>query len=258
MSILDTLVASTKQRVARDKALIPTFLGAAPRILKPFAFEKALRKEDMAFICEVKKASPSKGIIDPVFPYVEIAREYESAGATAISVLTEPDYFLGQDAYLREIRDAVGIPLLRKDFIIDPYQIEQSYYLGADAILLIAAILSPAQLRQYLRLATDFGLCCLVEAHDETELQMALDAGSKIIGVNNRNLKTFTVDLQNSIRLRHFAPEDTIFIAESGIQTAADITILRENGIDGVLIGETLMRAADKIATLNALRGEMP
>ena len=258
MSILDVLVASTKQRVAHDKALIPVFPGGAPRILEPFAFEKALRKEDMAFICEVKKASPSKGIIDPVFPYVEIAREYESAGATAISVLTEPDYFLGQDAYLREIRDAVGIPLLRKDFIIDPYQIEQSYYLGADAILLIAAILSPAQLRQYLRLATDFGLSCLVEVHDETELQVALDAGAKIIGVNNRDLKTFTVDLQNSIRLRHFAPEDVIFIAESGIQTPADITILRENGVNGVLIGETLMRAADKKATLNALRGAMP
>ena len=258
MTMLDQLVAAAKRRVEQDKARMPVFKDAPLQRPGEFPFEEALRKEGISFICEVKKASPSKGMIAEHFPYVEIARDYEGAGADAISVLTEPDFFLGADRYLREIRKAVKLPLLRKDFIIDPYQIEQSRYLGADAVLLIVAILTPAQLRRYIGMATDLGLSCLVEAHDETELQIALDAGARIIGVNNRNLKTFTVDVQNSIRLKGFAPKETVFVAESGIQSAEDITMLREHSINAVLVGETLMRAADKAAALKSLRGEAP
>lgn len=210
----------------------------------------------MSFICEIKKASPSKGLITETFPYMTIACDYENAGANAVSVLTETDFFLGSDQYFEEIRTAINIPMLRKDFIIDPYQIEQSYYLGADAILLIVAILSTKQLRSYLELAAKFGISCLVEAHDEQEVQHALDAGAKIIGVNNRDLKNFTVNFDNSIRLRGSAPENCIFVAESGIKSAEDIAVLRRNHIDAVLVGETLMRSDNKAAMLNALRGE--
>jgi indole-3-glycerol phosphate synthase len=258
MTMLDQLVAAAKRRVEQDKARMPVFKEASLQHPGEFPFEKALRKEGISFICEVKKASPSKGVIAEYFPYVEIARDYEGAGADAISVLTEPDFFLGADRYLREIREAVKLPLLRKDFIIDPYQIEQSRYLGADAVLLIVAILTPAQLCRYIGMATDLGLSCLVEAHDEHELQIALDAGARIIGVNNRNLKTFTVDLQNSIRLRDLAPRETVFVAESGIQSAEDIAMLREHSMNAVLVGETLMRAADKAAALKSLRRKTP
>jgi len=212
-------------------------------------------KLDIAFICEVKKASPSKGVIAEDFPYLDIARAYEQAGADAISVLTEPDFFQGSDRYLAEIRGVVDIPLLRKDFIIDPFQIEQAACLGADAILLICAILTPVQLAEYCQMADTLGLSCLVEAHDEDELRMALSAGARVVGVNNRNLKTFAVDTQNSIKLRKLAPKEVVFVSESGIRTAEDVQFLRENGVDAVLIGETLMRAPDKKAALAALRG---
>lgn len=255
MNMLDKLVAATKGRIERDKKKMPTFPGAVPKALEAFAFEKALRAQGMSLICEVKKASPSKGIIAEDFPYLDIAAQYESAGAAAISVLTETDYFLGSDLYFQEIRKVIKIPLLRKDFIIDPYQIEQSFYLGADAILLIAAILSPSQLREYIAMATDFGLSCLVETHDEKELKTAVDAGARIIGVNNRDLRTFEVDLQNSIRLRRLAPKEVIFVAESGVKTAADIKLLHENEIDAVLVGEALMTSNDKAAALKALKG---
>lgn len=253
MNILDKLVAATQVRLARDRAA-----GLPPQCQKaraPFLFEQHLAAEGMSFICEVKKASPSKGLIAEDFPYVDIARDYEAAGASAISVLTETDYFLGSDAYLQKIRAAVDTPLLRKDFTISPFQIEQAARMGADAILLICAILSPQQLKEYIILADSFGLSCLVEAHDEAELQMALDAGARIVGVNNRNLKTFEVNTENSLRLRRLAPREVLFVSESGIRTAQDIKLLEENGVDAVLVGETLMRAADRRAALDALRG---
>lgn len=253
MNILDKLVAATKKRLERDKSIgLPP---ACSKKRKPFLFEDTLKKPGMSFICEVKKASPSKGVIAEDFPYLDIAVEYENAGASAISVLTETDYFLGKDKYLQEIREAVEIPLLRKDFTIDPFQIEQAHRLGADAVLLICAILTPEQLKDYIKLADSLGLSCLVEAHNEEELKSALNSGARIIGVNNRDLKTFTVDVNNSIRLRNLAPDNAIFVSESGIKTAADIKILSENGVDAVLVGETLMRSKDKKAALNTLKG---
>lgn len=255
MNILDKLVKATKERVARDKALCPDFLGEAARVLEPFAFEKALKAEGLSFICEVKKASPSKGVIVKNFDPAQIAHDYQKAGAAAISVLTETDYFLGSDEYLSAVRRRVDLPLLRKDFTIDPYQIEQSYHLGADAILLIVAILSPTELKTYLEHAHGLGLSCIVEVHDEEELQAAVRAGARIVGVNNRNLKTFEVDIQNSMRLKELAPDDLIFVAESGIKTRDDIALLEQRGVDAVLIGETLMRSEDKSSALDKLRG---
>lgn len=255
MSILDDLVAASRRRAEREKEENPQIKPMTARKLKPFAFEEALRARGMSFICEVKKASPSKGLIAPEFPYLDIARDYEAAGAAAISVLTEPDYFLGKDQYLKEIREAVGLPLLRKDFIVDPYQIEQACCMAADAVLLIAAVLTRVQLKEYITHADSLGLSCLVEAHDEKEIDSALTAGARIIGVNNRDLRTFNVDLQNSIRLRSFVPGDILFVAESGIRNTGDVRVLEENHIDAVLIGETLMRAKDRRAALAALRG---
>jgi len=254
MNILDRIVASNRVRVERDKKA-----GMPPQTAEkrpPFLFEKSLRGPDIAFICEVKKASPSKGVIANDFPYVDIAREYELAGASAISVLTEPEFFQGSDSYLAEIRKVVGIPLLRKDFIIDKFQIEQSSRLGADAILLICAILSPDDLSEYIKEADRFGLSCLVEVHDDNELKTALNAGARIIGVNNRDLRDFEVDTGNSIRLRKITPKNVIFVSESGIRTAEDIEDLRKNRVDAVLIGEALMRSADKGSALAVLRGE--
>lgn len=253
MSILDRIIASTRGRVAKDKKT-----GLPPKVSKrgkPFRFEKSLRRPEMAFICEVKKASPSKGVIAQDFPYLDIARAYEDAGAAAISVLTEPEFFQGCNRYLMEIRELVNTPLLRKDFIIDPFQIEHSALLGADAVLLICSILAPAQLTEYIKAADSFGLSCLVEAHDETELKMALGAGARIVGVNNRDLKTFNVDIGNSVRLSRLIPENVIFVSESGIGTLEDVGLLRQNGVDAVLIGETLMRSPDKKAALSVLRG---
>jgi indole-3-glycerol phosphate synthase len=221
----------------------------------PFSFEKALRKNDLAFICEIKKASPSKGIIDDDFPFLEIARDYEKAGADAISVLTEPEYFKGSDDILRAVKQAVSIPLIRKDFTIDPYQIYEAALIGADAILLICAILSEESLKEYLEIADHLGLSALVETHDETEVRMALRAGARIIGVNNRDLKTFEVDINNSISLRQFVPEDILFVSESGIKTAEDISMLKENKTNAVLIGETLMRCKNKKQMLEQLKG---
>lgn len=221
-----------------------------------FPFEKALQSKNMTFICEVKKASPSKGIIDEAFPYVEIAREYEEAGASAISVLTEPDWFLGSDEYLKEIRKSVKLPILRKDFTVDPYQIYEAKLIGADAILLICAILDQAKLKAYLKIAHELGLSALVEAHTDVEVQSALAADARIIGVNNRNLKNFEVDINNSITLRKLVPENILFVSESGIKTKEDIARLRENKVNGVLIGETFMKSKDKKKQLADLKGE--
>ena len=259
--ILDTIAASAKERVAAAKEALPlTEQIARARDLDSntgFPFEQALAKKRMSFICEVKKASPSKGLIAPEFPYVQIAKEYEAAGADAISVLTEPAYFQGKNEYLTKIRQTVQIPLLRKDFTVDEYMIYEAKNIGADAVLLICAILSPMQLSEYAGIARELGLSALVEAHDEREVEMALAAGARIIGVNNRNLKDFTVDIHNSVRLRELVPENILFVSESGMKTRQDIDRLEQNGTNAVLIGETLMRSADKKAVLQELRGQV-
>ena len=209
----------------------------------------------MSYICEVKKASPSKGLIAPEFPYLEIAKEYEAAGASAISCLTEPFYFMGSDTYLREITETVDIPVLRKDFTVDKYMIYQAKAFGAAAVLLICAILNDQELLEYRELAEALGMDALVEAHDENEVARALKTGAKIVGVNNRDLKTFRVDMNNSIRLRNLAPDNVVFVSESGIKNAGDIAILERNRVGAVLIGETLMRSPDKKAALENLNG---
>lgn len=256
--ILDNIATSVRKRLEAQKKLVPLDEVknlAQADIKRSFPFEKALHSGGMSFICEIKRASPSKGLIVSEFPYLQIAEDYEAAGADAISVLTEPDYFLGSAAYLKEIRERVSLPLLRKDFIIDEYQIYESKIIGADAILLICALLDVDTLKKYLDLSRALGLSALVEAHDEEEVIMAVSAGARIIGVNNRNLNTFVVDIHNCIRLRPLVPDDILFVAESGIKTADDIRALRKAKVDAVLIGETLMRSADKIAALEKLRG---
>lgn len=221
-----------------------------------FPFERSLKRKGIHFICEVKKASPSKGLIAKEFPYLEIAKEYEKAGASAISVLTEPEYFLGKDEYLKEIAANVQIPVLRKDFTVDAYQIYEAKVLGAKAVLLICSLLDDETLKKFLEIAHSIGLSALVETHDEEEVKRALAVGARIIGVNNRNLKDFTVDIQNSVNLRKMVPEEVVFVSESGMKTSEDIQILKENGTNAVLIGETLMRAADKEKMLKELSGE--
>lgn len=258
--ILDQLAASTKKRVEQRKKTAPPEAVKAEALAMDensgFPFEKALLAPGMSFICEVKKASPSKGLIAPDFPYLQIAKEYEAAGASAISVLTEPEYFLGCDQYLKKIAQAVSIPVLRKDFTVDAYQIYEAKTLGASAVLLICTLLSEAQLREYLEIAHSLGLSALVEAHDEEEVRKAIRVGSRIIGVNNRDLKTFTVDVNNSVRLRSLIPADKLYVSESGIRGASDVGVLYRNGTNAVLIGETLMRSPDKRAMLKELGSE--
>lgn len=257
--ILDKIVASTRKRVAQEKERqSPKEIQVQALAMESrtdFPFEKMLHTDGISFICEVKKASPSKGVIAEDFPYLDIAREYEQAGAGAISVLTEPEFFQGSPRYLQEIRPAVKLPLLRKDFIIDEYQIYQAKILGADAALFICAILDAATLKEYIQLCDRLGLSALVEAHDEAEMQQAVAAGARVIGVNNRNLKDFTVDIENSVRLREKAPAAVAFVAESGIKTRQDVKRLEDSKVNAALIGETLMRSPDKKAMLDALRG---
>ncbi len=257
--ILDKIIEATKIRVAQEKQIeSPESVKAAALALPSdtgFPFEAALRQQDFNFICEVKKASPSKGIIAEHFPYLDIAKEYEVAGAAAISVLTEPDFFKGDKKYLQEIANTVKIPVLRKDFIIDEYQIYQAKVWGASAILLICACLDVPTLTKFRELADSLGLSSLVEAHDEHEVQMAIDCGARIIGVNNRNLKDFTVDVQNSVRLRNLVQDDVIFVSESGLETPEDIQVLRDNNIGVALMGETFMRSPNKVEKLAYLYG---
>lgn len=258
-TILDTIAAATRQRVAAAKLLVPLEelkqKALCCSITQDFAFERALATEDISFICECKKASPSKGIIAEDFPYLEIARSYEAAGASCISVLTEPNWFLGSIQYLSEIASAVSIPCLRKDFTVDEYMIYEAKLLGASAVLLICSLLDTKTLSRYISVCDVLGLSAVVEAHDESEIASALKAGARIIGVNNRNLKTFTVDIRNSERLRRFVPNSVLFVAESGIRTSEDIQVLRNANVNGVLIGETLMRSPNKKAMLDTLRG---
>ena len=257
--ILDKIIEATKIRVAQEKQVeSPEAVKVAALALPSdtgFPFEAALRQQDFNFICEVKKASPSKGIIAEHFPYLDIAKEYEVAGAAAISVLTEPDFFKGDKKYLQEIASTVKIPVLRKDFIIDEYQIYQAKVWGASAILLICACLDVPTLTKFRELADSLGLSSLVEAHDEHEVQMAIDCGARIIGVNNRNLKDFTVDVQNSVRLRNLVQDDVIFVSESGLETPEDIQVLRDNNIGVALMGETFMRSPNKVEKLAYLYG---
>ncbi len=258
--ILDALAESARKRVAeaakwRSLEEIRRQALSLPPKAAPFAFERVLRGKRLSFICEVKKASPSKGVIAPDFPYLAIAQEYERAGASAISVLTEPEYFKGRDSYLTEIRQAVSLPLLRKDFPVHEYQLYEARLMGADAVLLIAALLDTDTLRRYIGICNRLGLSALVEAHDAQEVHSALAAGARVVGVNNRDLRTFEVDLNTCLRLRDRVPASIPFVAESGIRTPEDIEQLRRAGVNAVLIGETLMRSPDKKAALDTLRG---
>lgn len=257
MTILDELADYARIRVAKAKEIIPPEQMKAAALALPkgdFSFEKALKKNGICFICECKKASPSKGLIAPEFPYLQIARDYEAAGADCISVLTEPKWFLGSEEYLREIAAEVSIPVIRKDFTVDEYMIYEAKVLGASAVLLICSILPEETVRQYIAICDTLGLSALVEAHDEAEVDAAIRAGARIIGVNNRNLKDFTVNTDNSRNLRKRIPENVVFVSESGVKDEKDIAALRKIGADAVLIGEALMRAADKKETLMRFR----
>lgn len=254
--ILNTIAEYTRERYKKIIAQKPLDEVKTQALALPkgdFEFEKALKKEELAFICEVKKASPSKGVIAEDFPYLDIAREYEAAGAGCISCLTEPKWFMGSDAYLKEIAAAVSIPVLRKDFTVCEYQIYEAKLLGASAVLLICALLDTETIREYIAIADSLGISCLVEAHDEAEVSSAISAGARIIGVNNRNLKDFTVDVNNSTRYRSMIPENILFVSESGIKSHKDIQVLLDNKTDAVLIGETFMRAQNKAQMLKEL-----
>ena len=258
--ILDDIVAKQKVRIENEKKeksveTLKQEVLSLPLSEKYF-FEDSLKSKDFAFICEIKKASPSKGVIVEDFPYTDIAQDYEQAGAAAISVLTEPNFFKGNDMFLKDVADIVNIPVLRKDFIIDEYQIYQAKLIGADAILLICAILDETNLNKFLSLAKSLKLSCLVETHNEEEVKKALNSGANIIGINNRDLKTFTVDINTSLKLRKLIPENKILISESGIKTAQDIKMLKENGFNGALIGESMMLSKDKKSFLAELRGK--
>lgn len=263
--ILDQIAEATRIRVNNAKEQLPLTaiierLQMEGRITSfsnrnEKTFSEALSKPGMSVICEVKKASPSKGVIAEDFPYLQIAEEYEAAGADAISVLTEPEYFLGSTEYLENIRKKVGVPLLRKEFIVDDYQLYESKLVGADAVLLICTLLGEKYLKPYLDICRSLKLSALVEAHTEEEVELALQSGAQIIGVNNRNLQTFEVDLNTSLRLRRLVPKEVLFVAESGIRNREDMKQLKEAGVDGVLIGETLMRSNRKKELLAELRG---
>jgi indole-3-glycerol phosphate synthase len=270
-SILETIAEKTRLRVAQAKESVTleqireqcerhkekestNYTNETNNSSGESQFEQNLKAPGLSFICEVKKASPSKGVIAEAFPYLQIAQEYEAAGAAAISVLTEPEYFLGDPRYLQEIAADVKIPVLRKDFVVDPYQLYEAKIWGAQAALLICALLDTDTLRSYIAIATELGLSALVEIHDEAEAEQALAAGARIIGINNRDLNTFNVDLNVAARLRKLIPSDVITVAESGIKSPDDIRALKDSGIDAVLIGESLMRAPDKKQFLSELR----
>lgn len=255
--ILNELADHAAERVRAAMTRVgPDEMREAARAMPvgDFRFERALKGAELSFLCEVKRASPSKGIIAPEFPYREIARDYEAAGADCVSCLTEPKWFLGSDDIFREIRAEIRIPMLRKDFTVSDYQIYEAKCMGADAVLLICALLDADALARRLAICGELGLSALVETHDEAEIRAAVSAGARVIGVNNRNLKDFTVDLANAARLRALVPPRAVFVAESGIRSAGDVKALREAGADAVLIGETLMRAADRRGLLAEFR----
>ena len=260
MTILEQLARHAQERTeqAKSKTSLEEIKRQALNLPKgDFAFENALKGKDIAFICKCKKASPSKGLIAPYFPYLEIAKEYQEGGADCLSVLTEPKWFLGSSQYLKDIAANVSLPCLRKDFTVDPYMIYEAKLLGAAAVLLIVSILTQEELKHYINICDELGLSALVEAHDQFELEQALNAGARIVGVNNRNLKDFSVDTDNSRRLRELVPKEVLFVSESGVNSSEDIKRLRDIGADAVLIGESLMRAPDKKAKLVELRGKI-
>ena len=258
MNILDALAAHAAERVRLDKEHISLSeirkLAAETGRGNGERFYEAIAKKEMSFICEVKKASPSKGVIDPVFDYLKTAESYEKAGADAVSCLTEPKWFLGSDDIFRQIRRTINLPMLRKDFTVDEYQLYQARLMGADCILLICSLLETDVLMHYLDICGELGLAALVETHDEEEIRTAVHAGARMIGVNNRNLKDFSVDLENSARLRDRIPADILYVAESGVRSPEDAGMLRRAGADAVLVGEAMMRAEDKKAFLDAMR----
>lgn len=255
--ILDQLADYAAQRVEKDKASLSLADIKVQALSLPkgdFRFKKALKGRKGAAICEVKKASPSKGIISEDFPYIDIAKEYEKIGADCISCLTEPKWFLGSDEIFRQIRGEVSLPMIRKDFTVDEYQIYQAKIMGADAVLLICTLLDERKLEYYLSICDTIGISALVEAHDKSEIEKAINAGAEIIGVNNRNLKDFTVNLDNAISLREYIPENVVYVAESGVKTPLDAIQLIKSGADAVLIGEALMRSDDKGEFLREIR----
>ncbi len=260
MNILDLIADYARIRVENAKKSMPLNKVkelAFTQKAGDFAFEKAIKQQKMSFICECKKASPSKGVIAPDFPYLEIAKEYEAAGADCISVLTEPKWFLGRDAYLKEIAETVSVPCLRKDFTVDEYMLYEAKLLGASSVLLICAILSEDKIKEYIKICDALGMSALVEAHNEAEIKTALRAGARMIGINNRNLKDFSVNAENSRTLRSFIPKDVLFVSESGISCAEDVNVLKEIGADAVLVGEALMKARNKREKLSELRGAL-
>lgn len=257
MTILDEIAAFTRLRVKEAKAKLP--LSELKKITadlgpKEFAFKKALSRGGVSLICECKKASPSKGLISPDYPYLKIAKDYCAGGADAISVLTEPKWFLGKSEHLKEIALSVSAPCLRKDFTIDEYMIYEARALGADAVLLITSLLSSSQLKEYLGITHSLGLSALVESHGEDELRAAIESGAEIIGVNNRNLKDFSVDSSNSLKLRSLVPSGVLFVSESGVKGPDDIAKLKEFNVDAALVGETLMRSSGREAAVRALK----
>lgn len=258
-NILDTIADYARQRVLQDSEensidVLQELCQQSGRG-QGAAFEQALRQDGVRFICEVKKASPSKGLIAPDFPYLDIARAYEAAGADCISCLTEPKWFLGSDEIFRKIRSAVQTPMIRKDFTVSEYQLYQARLMGANCVLLICALLDTETIRRYLTICEDLGLSALVEAHDPEQIRSAVSAGARIIGVNNRNLKDFSVDFSNAARLRDLIPPECVYVAESGVSRPSDIAALKKIGADAVLVGEMLMRSADKTKTLAEMRG---
>ncbi len=260
MNILDLIADYARIRVENAKKSMPLNKVkelAFTQKAGDFAFEKAIKQQKMSFICECKKASPSKGVIAPDFPYLEIAKEYEPAGADCISVLTEPKWFLGRDAYLKEIAETVSVPCLRKDFTVDEYMLYEAKLLGASSVLLICAILSEDKIKEYIKICDALGMSALVEAHNEAEIKTALRAGARMIGINNRNLKDFSANPENSRTLRSFIPKDVLFVSESGISCAEDVNVLKEIGADAVLVGEALMKARNKREKLSELRGAL-
>jgi len=261
MNILEKLADLSRERVRAEEARVPAAeMRETARAMGPgggAAFLSALEKPGISFICEIKKASPSKGLISPDFPYLKIAEDYERAGADCVSCLTEPEYFLGSDRIFREVRERIHLPMLRKDFTVSPYQLDQARVMGANAALLIVSLMDEKTLGAYLERCGELGIAALVETHDEAEIRTAVSAGAKIIGVNNRNLKDFSVDFGNAARLREKIPAGCVYVAESGVKTPEDVERLREIGADAALIGETLMRAEDPAAALRHLKGEI-
>jgi indole-3-glycerol phosphate synthase len=244
-TILDKILSTKKREVARHKKAVhlSCLMECIARRKAPLAFTEAIKGDSIKLIAEVKKASPSKGILRPYFDPMVLAKTYADNGAAAISVLTDAEYFQGSPEHLAAIRQTVSLPLLRKDFIYDEYQIYESAAYGADALLLITAILEPTQLEKLMKVSRSLGLSCLVEIHNEDELKIALNNGAEIIGINNRNLDTFEVDINTTQRLLPFIPEDKIVVSESGISWREDVKKLESWGVDAVLVGEALVTA---------------